>query len=322
MQALITGASGFVGSHLARRLLAEGKAVRLFVRDRERLPSGLQDTALVEGDLKDPYALAQAVDGVEVVYHCAANVQTWDTTRHYEAANVIGVRNLLEAIGRHNPDLHRLVHLSTVDVYGYPIQPCDESCPLDGGGFGYGESKLAGERLVRDSDLPWTVLRPTNIYGPGSPFVWRIGDALRDSLMLTIDGGRANAGLLHIDNLVTWMRWAAEASEALGQCFNVRDTDDVDWATYLDALKTGIDGRGRVINLPFRAADAIAHTLAVFHRAVLPRREPLLHPLLVRMFGRTCGHSAEKLRQVSCIRGAVRFEEGMAQSVEWYRNAR
>jgi nucleoside-diphosphate-sugar epimerase len=316
---LITGASGFIGGRLAERLIANGEDVRVMARNRSRLPNSITSNAeVIEGDLTHPESLTAAVAGIEVVYHCAANVHTWDTWENYQSANVTGVRNLLEAITRKAPDLRRLVHLSTVDVYGYPDTPCDEASPLDAGGFGYGESKLQGEKLIRDSGLPWTILRPANVYGPGSPFVWRIADTLKAGPMVLISHGRAHAGLLYIDNLVDWMRWSSKAPAAIKECFNVRDDNDVTWARYIDRLKVGIEVRGRLIDLPFPVADVIAKTLSTLYRLGLPGREPILHPLLVRMFGRTCGHSAAKIWNASGMRGDMGFEKGMARSLAWY----
>ncbi len=140
--------------------------------------------------------------------------------------------------------------------------------------------------------------------------------------MLRIDGGRYNMGMLYIDNLVDRALWAARAPQALGECFNVRDAYDVSWAQFLARFKSGIDGRGLVIDLPYGAAFAVAVTLEQFHRLVLPRREPLLHRLLVRIFGRTSGHSAQKIRVTSGLPDTVGFEEAMTRSIQWYLGQR
>ena len=92
--------------------------------------------------------------------------------------NVLGVKNLMNAIAKENPGLSRLVHLSTVDVYGFPVSPCDENCKTTGSGFGYGETKLLGESLVREfgdkSNIPYTIIRSANVIGPSSQFITRV----------------------------------------------------------------------------------------------------------------------------------------------------
>jgi nucleoside-diphosphate-sugar epimerase len=321
--ALVTGATGFIGGHLAERLAGAGCAVRLLVRDPRRLKPSLHEQGeVVVGDLNDTRTLRAAVRDVQVVFHCAANVHTWDSWQAYRDANVLGTQRLLEALAEQNTALARLVHFSTTDVYGLPRHPCDERSMLDGGGFGYGESKLRGETLVREfceqAPIPFAILRPANVIGPGSQFIVRIGAALQSGLMLRVDGGRSNMGMLYVGNLIERALWAAQAPQALGQCFNVRDGYDVSWAEFIRQFKAGIGGRGLVIDLPYWTAYTVALGLEQFHRGFLPHREPLLHRLLVRLFGRTNGHSAQKIRSASGLADEVGFEEAMARSIHWY----
>jgi len=276
----------------------------------------------VVGDLADMEAMTRAVRDVKVIFHCAANVSTWDSWSSYYKANVLGVKNLLEAIANVNPGLSRLVHLSTADVYGFPLTPCNERSNTTGGGFGYGESKLLGESLVREfgarEGIPYTIFRPTNVIGPGSQFITRIGAELRSGIMLTVDGGRTNAGLLYIDNLIDCLIWGAGAAKALGECYNVRDYYDVTWAAFLNEFRAAIGGKGVMVNLPFSVADSIAWGYEFFYRVFLPAKEPLLHRLLVRFFGRTCGHSSEKIQDDSGFVASVGFDEAMELSCRWY----
>jgi nucleoside-diphosphate-sugar epimerase len=298
--------------------------VRLLVRNPSRLPADLAARAeIVVGDLADPASLAPAVRGADVVFHCAANAATWDTSDRYRAANVDGVANLLAAIRAECPLLARFVHLSTMDVYGFPPAPCDEDAPLPVTGFGYGDSKREGEALVRMAARDWglrqTILRPGNVIGPGSQFIEDIGARLRRGPMLVIDGGRVHAGLTPIESLVDTMVWAAEAPIALGRYYNVRGAEDTTWADFMAQLRAGVDGHGFLVNLPFAVANGLAAAAEGLHSMVLSRREPLLHRLLVRMFGRTCGHLPTRLFG---DRGDPRpgmMAEAMRQSIAWFR---
>lgn len=322
-KALVTGATGFIGGHLARRLLQEGWPVRLLVREPGRLPAELRAGCdVVAADLRSAPSLSAAVRGVDVVFHCAANVRTWDAWPAYFDVNVAGVRNLLDAIAREGRGLARFVHFSTVDVYGFPRCACDEACPTPPSPFGYGETKRQGEAVVRElcarAAIPFCILRPANVIGPGSQFIHRIGTALRSGVMLTIDGGRANAGLLQVENLAQWAIWAACAPAAAGATYNVRDGFDATWKEFIVALRSGIRGRGIVVDLPFAVGDGIGAAMEAAHRALLPAREPVLHRLLVRIFGRTCGHSASRLHADSGTCGAASLDRAMPRSVEWF----
>lgn len=320
---LVTGATGFVGRRLVERLMAMGASVRLLVRRPEELPSHLSSACdVIVGDLGNPDSLDAAVAGVGVIFHCAANVCTWDKWSAYEASNIRGVENLVRAVVRCNPSLHRLVHLSSVDVYGFPVAPADESAILDKVHFSYGESKRQGElclrRIAQQHGIPYTILRPTNIIGPRSPFVERIGNELMSGLMLTIDGGNVHAGLLHVDNLIDYMHWAAFSELSANETFNVRDRGDVSWGSFIHDLRALIGGRGRVIDLPFITANMAAHALAMPYRALQLTGEPMLHPLIVRIFGRTCGHSASKLWSLSNLETRVSYEKAIAESAAWF----
>ncbi|OIQ79855.1 UDP-glucose 4-epimerase [mine drainage metagenome] len=317
---LVTGATGFIGGHLALRLLRDGQPLRLLVRDPQRLHPELRAHAqVIRGDLADTASLAESVRGVRTVLHCAANVATWGAWPEYVAANVDGVRKLAQAMQRDAAGA-RLVHLSSVDVYGFPREPADETRPADGGSFGYGRSKALGEAVLREHarELDVVVLRPCNVVGPRSPFVRRVGDELRGGLMLKVDGGRADFGHLDVDNLIDVMLWAAHAPQAAGHTFNVRDPVAVNWAGFIDELRRGIGGRGVVLNLPFALADVAAAALEAPHRLLRLRGEPLLHRLIVRIFGRSCGHSIDALRAAGAPLGRVGHAESMRRAIAWY----
>lgn len=321
--ALVTGATGFIGGRLAERLVADGWPVKLLVRNPDRLAPSLRHAKeIVVGDISDEDAVVRAVRDTDVIFHCAANVSTWGDWESYYSVNVLGVQNLLQSIARENPGLSRLVHISTVDVYGFPEFPCDELCKPNGGNFGYGETKLLGESLVRnfgdEAGISYTIIRPANVIGPGSQFISRIGHELKSGIMLTVDGGHTNAGMLYVDNLVDYLIWASGAAKAHRQCYNVRDAYDVTWADFIREFRHRIGGRGLIVNLPFSIADTIARGLEAFHKLLFPATEPLLHRLLVRFFGRPCGHSSEKIRCDSGFVGAIGFNEAMDRSCQWF----
>jgi nucleoside-diphosphate-sugar epimerase len=128
-----------------------------------------------------------------------------------------------------------------------------------------------------------------------------------------------NAGMLYIENLINYMIWAAESPSSLGECYNVRDNYDVSWNEFLSRFRVAIEGRGKLLNLPFFAADAIAGVLEFVNYVSRSSREPLLHHLLVRIFGRTSGHSAEKIRQACGHLPMSDFNEAIECSVRWYQ---
>ena len=175
--ALVTGASGFIGSHLVERLVRDGHAVRAFVRyngrdDRghlDRLPMGIRrEVEVVRGDLKDPEAIRRAVQGREWVFHLGALIAipySYQNPLDVVQTNVVGTAHVLDAC-RANPALERVVPTSTSEVYGTAqYVPIDEAHPLRGQSP-YAASKIGsdalGESYHRSFGLPVAILLATH----------------------------------------------------------------------------------------------------------------------------------------------------------------
>lgn len=178
---LVTGAGGFIGSHLVERLVADGHRVRAFVRyngrdDRghlEALPADVQaGIELERGDLKDPTAVRRAVEGQEWVLHLGALIAipySYQNPHDVVQTNVLGTAHVLDAC-RASSTLERVVLTSTSEVYGTARRvPIDEEHPLQGQSP-YAATKIAadalGESYHRAFGLPVTILRPFNTFGP------------------------------------------------------------------------------------------------------------------------------------------------------------
>lgn len=321
--ALITGATGFVGGHLFEELARRGYRLKALVRPSAVLSDGVAKKCdVISGDLSDVSTLEEAVRDVDYVFHCAANVSTWDSWASYEQTNVNGVVTLCQAIRNANPSLKRVVHISTVDVYDFPNQPAAEDFESQTPRFSYGASKLLGERALVEGlsagGVSFCVLRPCNVIGPGSPFIRRIGDALKSGVVLEVDHGIQNAGLLGVNTLIDCMIWAAESPVAQGQIFNVRDPENMSWHEFLVRLKAGIKGRGVVLSVPYSVAKASGGLLASAYQWIAPSREPLWHPLLTEIFGKSCGHSIVRIQATDAPLGRSSLNEGITDSIQWY----
>jgi dTDP-glucose 4,6-dehydratase len=177
---LVTGADGFLGSHLAERLVREGASVRALVWYNAFDSRGWLDTApadvvdaieIVPGEIRDTEQMRRLADGVEVVLHLAALIAipfSYDAPRSYVETNVIGTLNLLEAA--RGQGVAHFVHTSSSEVYGTARRvPIDEAHPL-AAQSPYAATKIAADQLAlsyhRSFGLPVTVLRPFNAYGP------------------------------------------------------------------------------------------------------------------------------------------------------------
>jgi len=174
---LVTGGTGFVGSHVAARLVASGTAVRLLVRDPKKLARvpALADTAdidVVVGDVTDRESVEHALDGCTAVVHSAAHVSLAERDAvQIEAVNVGGTRLVLEAAaGRGIP----AVYVSSVSVFSRARSPITIEAPLVEGGGPYTRSKVAAERVARelqDGGARVAIVYPSGVIGPGDPDV-------------------------------------------------------------------------------------------------------------------------------------------------------
>jgi dihydroflavonol-4-reductase len=169
MTTLVTGASGHVGANLVRTLLAQGRPVRALIHLDRRAVEGL-DIMTVQGDICEPRSLDRAFEGVETVFHLAANLSL-TSTRDLETVNVSGTKNVVDACLRHR--VKQMVHFSSIDAIAYnpEITMVDESSPLlqSSSYSTYGQSKAAAEREVRrglERGLNIITIRPTAILGP------------------------------------------------------------------------------------------------------------------------------------------------------------
>lgn len=177
---LVTGAGGFIGSHLVELLVSRGAEVRAFVHynarndwgNLELLGGEIRDEVeVVMGDIGDPFGVARAVAGCDQVFHLAALIgipYSYVAPQTYVETNVTGTLNVLEAV-RANPGT-RLVHTSTSETYGTArYTPIDEQHPLQGQSP-YSASKIGADKMVesyvRSFELPASTLRPFNTYGP------------------------------------------------------------------------------------------------------------------------------------------------------------
>jgi len=325
---LVTGASGFIGGHLAARLVRDGHRVRGLVR-----PSS--DTAQLEalnvelavGDLGDPGALARATRGCRFVLHCAAMVSDWATAAEVTRANVDGTRYLLEAaVGA---SVQRFVQISSTDVYGHPGDAEVDEAQIPGRFRNwYAETKLAAEGEVRRAaaahGLEIVILRPATVYGPGSEAViLEIARAIRGGNMVLIGGGRAIAGLCFIDNLIDAAVLALRAGGADGEAFNVTDGLAVTWRELADALADGL-GCSRVRwSLPYPVAAGLGFTLEHGYRAL--RRatglttRPLLSRQAVQVLGIDQSFSNRKARERLGWHPRVGYADGLQATVQWLR---
>lgn len=225
---LVTGANGFIGGALLRRLLAENQRVRIFVR-REPAPEIMNDprVEVAVGDLGDPSAVDRAVAGTRLIYHLGATMR--GSRADFERGTVVGTRNIVDSARRHG--VGKLVYVSSLSVLhaaaakepvavreDWPLEPHPEWRGA------YTQTKLAAERIVAAAeDLPRIILRPGQVFGPGAPLLTpAVAHRLKSRLVILGDGNVV-LPLVYVDDVVDAILLAARSKIADGSVFHIVD---------------------------------------------------------------------------------------------------
>jgi dTDP-glucose 4,6-dehydratase len=243
-EVLVTGAGGFIASHLVERLVQLGAKVRAFVRYNSRNDLGLlalsppeilSEVDVIAGDLNDPSAVLAASNDVKYIFHLGALIAipySYIHPREVIETNVIGTLNVLLAARYSGAE--KIIHTSTSEVYGTALQPAiDENHPLQGQSP-YAASKIGADKIAesfyRSFDLPVVTLRPFNTYGPRQsaraivPTI--ISQALTKDIILL---GNLNAlrDLTYVSDTVEGFIKVAEVGDVAGETFNLGAGEEI-----------------------------------------------------------------------------------------------
>ncbi len=311
----ITGAAGFIGGHLARRLHTEGTHVMALERRPDSAaPLAHMGIEVVQGDITDHARMAALVArGVDVVFHAAAWLN--GSPRRAAAINVEATRALAEASAA--AGVRRFVFTSSISVYGpHGSRHVDESTPLTLFGDPYGDTKIEAERALQEvaarSGLAVTIVRPGMVYGPASR-LWTVSLArlARRGLLPLVDGGEAAAHPIYIDDLIDLLILCAVDERAIGRIYNAVEDGPITMRDFLGGYMAMIPTT-RALWLPggmVRAALRLANPLVAAHN---------LSYVADRMTG-TGRVSNEKARAELGWGPAVPLAEGLRRSHAWLR---
>jgi nucleoside-diphosphate-sugar epimerase len=323
VRVLVTGGTGFIGSHLVQALLAHGHEVRCLVRDPRRLGwiSGLPPVTITQGGVDEPNSLREGVRGVDQVYHVAGLTRA-RSAREFVRVNGDGTRHLIDACLGTLQGPRRLVHLSSLaavgpaematacaeDVSPHPVSP-------------YGWSKLQGEAAVlgvRDR-LHVTVLRPPVVYGPRDRGVLEVARWVARGVLPMPAGPTRTLSVCHVQDLVTALLAAGEAKIPSGEIFHVAGEGVFTWEQVGDALGEALGVHPTPLRIPVPILLGLATGAEAW--AWVTGRPGYFSRGKVR---EAAGHwlcDTGKARRLLGVVPTVGLRPGAAMTVQWYREA-
>jgi nucleoside-diphosphate-sugar epimerase len=324
---LITGATGLVGSHIAEQLVERGEGVRALVR-------ATSDTTflrklgaeLATGDLSEPASLTAAVDGADVVYHCAARVGDWGPWPAFQAGVIDATGNLLDACRK--VGVGRVLHVSSIIVYGHPRERADRFTEDEPKGQNlwlwgdyYCRAKIAAEELCQRYPGPLTIVRPSWIYGPRDrTSLPRVFKALEAGRAAVVGRGDNRLNIIYAADVADGAIRAANNPAAIGRAYNLGSEGEVTQREFLDWITNALGRRKVRWHLPYRLAFAGGFLGEMVGRAIRMRRPPHFTRYVVALIGRSTRFSMERARTELGWQPRVPAAEGLRRTLEWYRS--
>ena len=319
MRVALTGATGFVGSHLAEALLGAGHSLACLVRSPARA-AALRDAGctLVEGGLEDEAALRRLVEGAGVLHHVAGVIAA-RSPAEFERVNRAGTFALAR-IAR-EAGVGRLVYVSSLAVSGptvpgRPLEEADRDQPVTA----YGRSKQAGEQAVRASGVAFTIVRPPAVYGPRDRELLRVFQLARRGFAPLLGDGSQELSFVHARDLARALVAAGDSAKTEGRTYHAAHPETLTQRAFVQAVAAAQGRSVRALPLPAPLVRGALWTSGLVAR--LLGRATVLSPdkapeLLAPAW--TC--SSEALARDAGWRAAIPLAQGLPETAEWYRQA-
>jgi nucleoside-diphosphate-sugar epimerase len=319
MKALVTGATGFVGSHLAEALRRRGHEVTALARSSRKAETlTSQGVRVVAGDLHDAAALDRAAAGQDIIYHVAGVVAARDEAE-FLRANRDGTRNVLNAAERSGKP--RFVLVSSLAAAG----PAPPGAPLTGRETprpvtAYGRSKLAAEEVVRGSALGWSIIRPPIVYGPRDREVLKIFRLARFRLAPVFGDGSQELSAVHATDLAEALVAAGESPATIGGIYPACHPEVFTSAQLGHAVARAMGGTATTVRIPpaiGRALLSLTQTAARLTGQVTI----LTADKANEFFQPAWTGDPDALTRDTGWHAGYDLQRGLANTYEWYRQA-
>ena len=321
MKVLVTGATGFLGSHIAERLAAGGHEVRVLLRSTSsrRFLEGVPFEEVL-GDLTDAASLGPAARGVDAVIHAAGLVKA-RSAREFQEVNAQGTSNLLAAVEREAPGLTRFVYVSSLAAHG--PSPDGAPRPLDADPAPvsvYGRAKAEGEALVRRSPLAdrAVMLRLPAVYGPKDFALLSFFKLVKLRFAPLLYGGRNTLSIIYAEDAARAAADLATSSAAVGEAYTADDGGRYTWRDLVAHVEAAMGRKALVLPMPLWSYW-LAGLASEGFGALVRQATPLSRDKVVEMRQRYWVSSNAAIEADLGWQPQVPFAEGARRAAVWYR---
>ncbi|MFQ3243421.1 MAG: dihydroflavonol-4-reductase [Arenicella sp.] len=317
---LVTGATGFTGGALARKLVEQGNHVVALVRKTGNI-NALQalGVELVYGDITDREAVISAAENCDVIYHIAAVFRTaGHPDSYYQGVNTTGVQYVVDAALQHK--VGHTVHCSTIGVHGdVEDLPSNEESPFNPGDI-YQRTKLAGEELFAKAmaaGLSGTIFRPGAIYGPGDMRLLKMFKQIKRGFFPLFGGGKNLYHLSYIDDLTDGIILCGEHPNAVGERFILCSNEygTLKQLSAMIAAELGVKAPSFAppigpLMLAAKICEGICKPLGI---------DPPLHTRRVEFFVKSRAFDNSKAKELIGYAPKISTKEGVKRTIAWYQ---
>ena len=320
---LVTGATGFTGAVLTRKLALAGLRVQAIARSSSSTDA-LRDLDIrwFRGEVFDPETVRQACEDAEYVFHLAAAYREAKSSDEMYRKVHLESTQLLAHAAIAGKDFKRFVHVSTVGVHGHVERPpADESCAFDPGDV-YQKTKADAELWLRhfaaEHKLPFTVIRPCAIYGPGDRRLLKLFRMAARGWMPVLGRGKCLYHLIHVEDLTNIILLSATHPAVLNEVIIAGDRDPVSLMQMSEIIANHFGRRLRVVRLPAWPFFVLA---AMCEAACRPLGvEPPLYRRRVAFYTKDRAFDTRKMREKLGYQYVYTNESGLRQTAQWYRD--
>ncbi|MBI4654440.1 MAG: NAD(P)-dependent oxidoreductase [Nitrospirae bacterium] len=318
MKALVTGASGFIGSHLVEKLLSSGYEVSCLVRKTSNF-RWLENPNLtiIHGDCADKESLNN-IRGFDYIFHLAGLTKANCGSEFY-TVNTKATENIVEIVPKNNPQIRRFVYLSSLSAFGPSLNsklPDENHKPHPVSD--YGNSKLMGEEVVlkyRDR-MPISILRPSAVYGPRDKEIFLFFKLIKRGILPY--WGKGHVSLVYIDDLINAIILSAEKEEAVGEVFFISDGMVYSNEEVINEIANALEVKLMRVRLPKAILPVIGfigeNVGKVINKATMINRDKIKELMYSEW---VCDIS--KAKDKLGFMPKVKLKEGIKWTAEWYK---